>query len=513
MKSGLFSIMSLLMLNSILIGQSVGVNDDGSAPSELLHVKSTAASAKGLLLENSNASGSPIMQFRQGGTTQFSLGVDASDGDKFKIGTTAIGTSTILTINSSGQVGIGTDPVVDFHVLGDMGISGDNHFYVAANNGSGPSRPSTSYSGAAFGWNYSNGDGEMNIWNAYTTLNTTNGGFTFSQMTAAAAHTDLVRIENDGDVGIGNMTPAAKLDVEGDLILENGTSVNEFSTDGTLADDSDDALPTEKAVKTYVDAAVVSEGKLDSEEFTSSGTFNVPSTVSVVWVTAVGAGGGGGGAGGNTYNAGGGGGGAGELYLDYKVAVTPGASITVTIGAAGTGGTGGNNGTDGGDTTFGSLLTAEGGGGGKKGSSSGSFGCCTQGGAGGAGGGAQGAASPGYTSHGTDADVGATPTIFTCTQIPGSSGGSGVDSEGALNYGSAGGASMKYAGGNGQGHGGGGGAASYFGSGGAAGTTSGNGTAAAGTSYGAGGGGAGGNTATLTNNGGSGAAGYLIVYY
>ena len=38
------------------------------------------------------------------------------------------------------------------------------------------------------------------------------------------------------------------------VYLFNGTGINEFSTDGTLAGDSDDAVPTEKAVKTYVDA-------------------------------------------------------------------------------------------------------------------------------------------------------------------------------------------------------------------------------------------------------------------
>ena len=30
-------------------------------------------------------------------------------------------------------------------------------------------------------------------------------------------------------------------------------TINEFSTDGTLGDNSDSAIPTEKAVKTYVD--------------------------------------------------------------------------------------------------------------------------------------------------------------------------------------------------------------------------------------------------------------------
>ena len=39
----------------------------------------------------------------------------------------------------------------------------------------------------------------------------------------------------------------------GGLQLASGARVDEFSTDGTLADDSDTALPTEAAVKTYVD--------------------------------------------------------------------------------------------------------------------------------------------------------------------------------------------------------------------------------------------------------------------
>jgi len=56
-----------------------------------------------------------------------------------------------------------------------------------------------------------------------------------------------------GQVGIKETTPAADLDIAGTLILLNGTSINEFSTDGTLAGDSDDAVPTEKAVKAYVD--------------------------------------------------------------------------------------------------------------------------------------------------------------------------------------------------------------------------------------------------------------------
>ena len=41
--------------------------------------------------------------------------------------------------------------------------------------------------------------------------------------------------------------------IEGDIILANGVGIDEFSTDGTLEGGSDKAVPTEKAVKTYVD--------------------------------------------------------------------------------------------------------------------------------------------------------------------------------------------------------------------------------------------------------------------
>jgi len=46
--------------------------------------------------------------------------------------------------------------------------------------------------------------------------------------------------------------------------LTSGTSINEFSTDGTLAGDSDDAAPTEKATKTYVDGQIATVAAISS---------------------------------------------------------------------------------------------------------------------------------------------------------------------------------------------------------------------------------------------------------
>ena len=65
-----------------------------------------------------------------------------------------------------------------------------------------------------------------------------------------ASHADIVI--DSVTVGIFS---ASGLSIEtGGLTLPSGATINEFSTDGTLVDDSDSAVPTEKAVKTYVDS-------------------------------------------------------------------------------------------------------------------------------------------------------------------------------------------------------------------------------------------------------------------
>jgi hypothetical protein len=79
-----------------------------------------------------------------------------------------------------------------------------------------------------------------------------------ANVTDATVKHVVLQNRTSGNVGIGTPSPTAKLDVYGDLKLLNGTIVDEFSIDGTLAGNSDDAVPTEKAVKTNVDANNVS---------------------------------------------------------------------------------------------------------------------------------------------------------------------------------------------------------------------------------------------------------------
>lgn len=105
--------------------------------------------------------------------------------------------------------------------------------------------------------------------------------------------------------------------------------------------------------------------KLQSQRFTTAGaiTFNVPAGVSKVMVTMV-AGGCSGAGNGSSQNAVGcGGGGAGEYCIRVPYAVTPGGTVSGTVGAKGVGvnGAGSNFGFNAGtDSVFGSLTVRTG---------------------------------------------------------------------------------------------------------------------------------------------------------
>lgn len=74
---------------------------------------------------------------------------------------------------------------------------------------------------------------------------------------------------------ITSETGTDQLDLEGgSLVFTLGTSINEISIDGTLGDNSDDAVPTEKAVKTYVDNQIAG-GTLDIAGDTGTGTVDL----------------------------------------------------------------------------------------------------------------------------------------------------------------------------------------------------------------------------------------------
>lgn len=127
-------------------------------------------------------------------------------------------------------------------------------------------------------------------------------------------------------------------------------------------------------VKTATGWQLTSAGAADTPVggttlITTIGTTNfvVPANVFRLREIIVIAGGGGGGSGQNavSFNGCGGGGGAAGAAIKYDVAVTPGQTISVTVGAGGIAGAGGvSNGGAGGSSSFGSICSATGGSGG-----------------------------------------------------------------------------------------------------------------------------------------------------
>jgi hypothetical protein len=186
------------------------------------------------------------------------------------------------------------------------------------------------------------------------------------------------------------------------------------------------------------------------EVFTSSGTFSVPSGVSSVDVLVVAGGGGGG----NHHGAGAG---AGGLIFRPGFTVTPGGTVSVTVGEGGSGADtypgptnpSGLRGSSGQDSVF-DTLTAKGGGGGGGGSPG-----QRDGAAGGSGGGESGpgqSGSPGPATQPTQSgdsgtygfgnDGGASPT--TPNAAGGGGGGAGAAGTGPSSTGGAGGVGRAY---------------------------------------------------------------------
>lgn len=105
-------------------GQNIGIGT--SLPSSKLHIE-VNASADGIRIDNVAANGDPILQFRVDGDAKWTLGVDDSDGAKFKIGTTSINSSTAITIEKDREIGIRTsEPGHMLHMISGGGSVGAN---------------------------------------------------------------------------------------------------------------------------------------------------------------------------------------------------------------------------------------------------------------------------------------------------------------------------------------------------------------------------------------------------
>ncbi len=88
-------------------GVSAQVGIGTTTPSNDLDVESNSGTATAVDI-NCTGAGDPKINLQLNSTTTFSIGVDNDDADKLKIGTTAPETNTRVTIDNTGNVGVGT---------------------------------------------------------------------------------------------------------------------------------------------------------------------------------------------------------------------------------------------------------------------------------------------------------------------------------------------------------------------------------------------------------------------
>ena len=234
-----FLLLVVLLFIASTYAQSVGINSDGSAPdaSAMLDVKSStkgflppritltgstdvttiASPATGLLIYNT-ATVSDVTPgyYYYNGSAWVKIGL-ASDASQW----TTTGSDIYY---NSGNVGIGTTtPVTDLEIVGNdfmlKAPSGQSSYLVVDNTDADQlstiSLRTQGGEGLAYlglgGSNYTpfGGNNSLNIWNQ-----SPNGPISFGTHNGTAT-AERVRIDKDGNVGIGTTSPGAKLDVYG----------------------------------------------------------------------------------------------------------------------------------------------------------------------------------------------------------------------------------------------------------------------------------------------------------
>lgn len=286
-------------------------------------------------------------------------------------------------------------------------------------------------------------------------------------------------------------------------------SINEIDPVITTVPTSGLLFHVDAATSTKTETAPVGQ-----QAYTSSGTFTFTVPAGCTSISAVCIGGGGGGGGSDARSEGMQGGAGGALCYG-TIPVTPGESLTVTVGNGGNGGGQGNNGSNGGNTSITrgatALLTANGGNGGQErstgsnGQSTYTIGATVTNSGGGNGGGCNGSASTGGSGGGGAggySGAGGTGGGGTTGASAGSGGGGGGGGHTTSGLG-AGGGGVGILGTTGQNGSAGTSGSTPTGGGGGSGGTA--GTRAPGGTYGGGGGGYAANANGSGGNGGGGA--------
>jgi len=269
-------------------------------------------------------------------TLKSTSGVGTSDSIVMQVGNN--GATTAVTVNTSGEVGIGT-------------TTPDGNFEVS-------------------------GTATQQYLTRYSTDTSAPGEYFRKSRGTEAARTTVVTGDNIGQLNFQGYDGTGFTSGAQIIIDSEGTIGTNRIPTRMLFRTGTDASPTVIATAVEIDSSQVADftngiqvNSINAYALktisykTGSGTYTTPSKVRAIYVECVGGGGGGGGVAGTTSmvavsRSGGGGG-----YC-AKLIVAPSATYSFSVGAGGSGGASGlNSGTAGSTTTFGSSLLSAGGGG------------------------------------------------------------------------------------------------------------------------------------------------------
>ncbi len=216
-----------------------------ATPATLLEIEDGNSNTT-LQISNTATTGDPQLAFALSGTKKFTMGVDDSDGDKFKLGTTAVSAGTVLTIDSStGMVGFGTtDPAEALEV--ETGDAGQTTTTLQISNTAATGDPQLAFA--------------LSGTKKFTIGVDDDDADKLKIGTTACSTSTMLTIDSSGNVGIGTAAPSGSLDVKGD-----GSTSQVFLLSGSGAELSADE-------SSYPDINFFVSGSANSKDSSVKGT-------------------------------------------------------------------------------------------------------------------------------------------------------------------------------------------------------------------------------------------------
>jgi len=224
----------------------VGIGTSSPAAGAQLNIDETDTSALAQLRIDQRGTGDVGLIMAVTGVQSYSLGIDNDDSDKLKIdlGAAGIGSNTLMTIQSDGNVGIGTtSPGMKLVVAGNVNISqnltvNNSVFFVDGTSGRvgiGTTSPNALLSMEVAGssanaplleWRENGAPALEFLWTGdFAGTGPTGNGIKFN-----ATWTDnILYLRGDGNVGIGTTSPTSNLEIESSentSILISSTTIN-----------------------------------------------------------------------------------------------------------------------------------------------------------------------------------------------------------------------------------------------------------------------------------------------